>query len=80
MFSEITTSFNERFTAPPELVLLEFAGSKLSFRLLFSRYNLTLQEIAAIFEAPSDYDDEEDDVRSEEIQDYQDSSNRWSRD
>ncbi|MPC44071.1 hypothetical protein E2C01_037732 [Portunus trituberculatus] len=31
-FSEITTSFNGRFTAPSELVLLDFTGSKPSFR------------------------------------------------
>ncbi|MPC20710.1 Proto-oncogene tyrosine-protein kinase Yrk [Portunus trituberculatus] len=31
-FSEITTSFNGKFTAPPELVLLDLVGSKLSFR------------------------------------------------
>ncbi|MPC18603.1 hypothetical protein E2C01_011491 [Portunus trituberculatus] len=31
-FSEITTSFNGTFTAPSELLLLELAGSKLSFR------------------------------------------------
>ncbi|MPC89079.1 Ragulator complex protein LAMTOR2 [Portunus trituberculatus] len=34
MFSEITTSFNGEFTAPPELVLLDLTGSKLMFRLL----------------------------------------------
>ncbi|MPC49051.1 hypothetical protein E2C01_042841 [Portunus trituberculatus] len=31
-FSKITTSFNIRFTAPPELLLLDLARSKLSFR------------------------------------------------
>ncbi|MPC62840.1 hypothetical protein E2C01_056930 [Portunus trituberculatus] len=31
-FSEITTSFDGRFTTPPELVPLQLAGSKLSFR------------------------------------------------
>ncbi|MPC28449.1 hypothetical protein E2C01_021656 [Portunus trituberculatus] len=30
-FSDITTSFNGEFTAPPELVLLDLVGSKLSF-------------------------------------------------
>ncbi|MPC91501.1 hypothetical protein E2C01_086541 [Portunus trituberculatus] len=31
-YSETTTSFNERFTAPPELVLLDLTGSKSLFR------------------------------------------------
>lgn len=36
--------------------------------LFFSVYSLTLHEIAALLEAPADGDDEENDIRSEDIQ------------